>query len=565
MKQLLKFIANQYFLAVSMSVIILALLVASFTQAPPAGDALRYMPIQDGGRIKPFDIFAREMLSVVYGKQKFEGREAREIILTWMLGPEAWQDKRIFEIRNHEVLKNLGLPLGQRHFTGDEIFSNPQLQPMMMDLENKRKAKEKLTAYFQDLQRLENQFFVFREIATGRLLRLIPNSDPSVTSWKSIPEFEEKFQTSFMEITQAFVEQLGALTKPDVDSSALADVKGRLDKAVLQFVTLAKEVQPEAFPSDMRLKAEIHLIDYHPFQMAYIFYILGSLCMLMGWVFAGKMSFITKANAAAWIFLFVGLVLHTYGFLIRVYIMERAPVSNMYETVVWVSWGALVFAFILEAIYKFRLLLFAGAIGGIFCLVLADYAPAVLDPSLQPLEAVLRSNYWLTVHVMTITISYAAFLLAFVLGDVGLFYFWKGAKEHKKQIDEVVVGIYRSMQIGVAFLAPGIILGGIWADESWGRFWGWDPKETWALIALLGYLAVLHGKIAGIIRSFGMVASGVVTFSLVIMAWYGVNYVLGAGLHSYGFGAGGVEYVSGFVLVHFVLVGVVWFRNQAKA
>lgn len=112
----------------------------------------------------------------------------------------------------------------------------------------------------------------------------------------------------------------------------------------------------------------------------------------------------------------------------------------------------------------------------------------------------------------------------------------------------------------MALLAPGIILGGIWADYSWGRFWGWDPKETWALIALLGYLAVLHGRVIGLIKDFGMVVCAIVTFSLVIMAWYGVNYVLGAGLHSYGFGAGGVEYVSAFVAVHLlfaIFVGVV--------
>lgn len=118
------------------------------------------------------------------------------------------------------------------------------------------------------------------------------------------------------------------------------------------------------------------------------------------------------------------------------------------------------------------------------------------------------------------------------------------------------------MQIGVAFLAPGIILGGVWADESWGRFWGWDPKETWALIVLLGYIIVLHARLVGWLKNFGMVASGVITFSLVIMAWYGVNFVLGAGLHSYGFGAGGVEYVTAFVALQFLFVGYVWMKRR---
>jgi ABC-type transport system involved in cytochrome c biogenesis permease subunit len=194
-------------------------------------------------------------------------------------------------------------------------------------------------------------------------------------------------------------------------------------------------------------------------------------------------------------------------------------------------------------------------------------APLILDPSLQPLEPVLRNNFWLLVHVMTITISYAAFFLAFALGDIGLFFYIKDEAKYRDRLKAVTLAIYRAMQIGVSCLAPGIILGGIWADYSWGRFWGWDPKETWALIALLGYLAVLHGRIGGWIKDFGMVASAVITFSLVIMAWYGVNFVLGAGLHSYGFGAGGVEYVSVFVALHIlfvIFVGVVRFGRLKK-
>ncbi|HPI40563.1 MAG TPA: cytochrome c biogenesis protein CcsA, partial [Pseudobdellovibrionaceae bacterium] len=191
--------------------------------------------------------------------------------------------------------------------------------------------------------------------------------------------------------------------------------------------------------------------------------------------------------------------------------------------------------------------------------------PAVLDPTLQPLEAVLRSNFWLTIHVMTITISYAAFFLAYGLGNVSLIYFLKDESKNINKIKPITMAIYRNIQIGVMFLAPGIILGGVWADYAWGRFWGWDPKEIWALIALLGYLALLHARIAGYIKDFGMAVAAIFTFSLVIMAWYGVNFVLGAGLHSYGFGAGGVEYVTGYLVIQaaFVLY-VALVRKQNK-
>ena len=158
-------------------------------------------------------------------------------------------------------------------------------------------------------------------------------------------------------------------------------------------------------------------------------------------------------------------------------------------------------------------------------------------------------------------------MLAFGLGDIGLIYYVIDAEKHKETIQKLTTGVYRSMQIGVAFITPGIILGGIWADYSWGRFWGWDPKETWALIVLLGYIVVLHARLVGWLKNFGTLASGVISFSLVIMAWYGVNFVLGAGLHSYGFGAGGIEYVSVFVLLHILFVIYAFFvqKNLKKA
>tara|TARA_Y100000746_G_C15286903_1_gene359972 strand:- start:7 stop:720 length:714 start_codon:yes stop_codon:yes gene_type:complete len=236
----------------------------------------------------------------------------------------------------------------------------------------------------------------------------------------------------------------------------------------------------------------------------------------------------------------------------------------MYETVVWVPFGTVLFALFFEWKKRSQFMLLGASLTGAFCMLLADFAPNVLDPSLQPLEPVLRSNLWLTVHVLTITISYGAFFLAFTLGDLALFYIIKGEKKYKDKIKDLSGAIYRAEKIGVVLLAAGTILGGVWADYSWGRFWGWDPKETWALIALLGYLALLHAKQGGHIKQVGMIAGSVVSFSLVIMAWYGVNYVLGAGLHSYGFGAGGLEYVASFVGIHIIFVIFVLFGRKKE-
>jgi ABC-type transport system involved in cytochrome c biogenesis permease subunit len=234
----------------------------------------------------------------------------------------------------------------------------------------------------------------------------------------------------------------------------------------------------------------------------------------------------------------------------------------MYESVIWVGFGAVFFSFIFELIYRKRYFMMCGAAAGFFCLILMDLLPAISGNSdmpgfgskISPLQPVLQSNFWLTVHVLTITLSYAAFMLTWVLGHVTLarHLFDPGAKEAHRELH---LFVYRAMQVGVLLIACGTILGGVWAYYSWGRFWGWDPKETWAFITLMCYLVVLHGRFTGWWGNFGLSVGSVVCFQSVVMAWYGVNFILGSGLHAYGSGAGGLEYVGSAVALDAVFTG----------
>ncbi len=517
-----------------------------------AFNEMQVLPVQHAGRIKPFDSFAREQLEIVYGKTQFEGRSAYEVILTWMMTPEAWQEKEIFQVQNLDVKKKLGLKSDQKRFKGDPIFSHEAFPGLMAELNGKRESKEKLTPYFQALQRLENQYFVFTEIAAGRMLKVMP--DPQSDTWVSVADLPEVHQSEFMEVTKGFIASISAEVDGKADRKALRE---NFDQAVKTFKS---SVGSDQAVSSTDMKIEVFFNEFHPFGWAALAYGLALIFFLIAWVMNRSWG-----EKTAYVFLISAVILHVLGFSLRCYLTGHPPVTNMYETVVWVALGAIVFAGILTYYMKNRFLLLGGTMVATFCLIIADTAPIILDASIQPLEAVLRSNYWLTIHVLTITISYAAFFLAMALGDLGLFYFIKGEAQHKTEIKALAQSVYRSIQIGVAFIAPGILLGGVWADYSWGRFWGWDPKETWALIALLGYVAVLHGRLVGLIKDFGMIASGVGAFSLVIMSWYGVNFVLGAGLHTYGFGAGGIEYVTGFVLVHILLIVYAWLVRRERA
>ena len=191
---------------------------------------------------------------------------------------------------------------------------------------------------------------------------------------------------------------------------------------------------------------------------------------------------------------------------------------------------------ILELMYRKKVIALGSLIFATLALIVADNVTGVLDDGIHPLEPVLRSNYWLTIHVLTITLGYAAFALALIIGNLGLGQLVFVGKESKAMpLRQLAFYAYRAVQVGVVLLAAGTILGGVWADYSWGRFWGWDPKETWALIALLGYVALIHARFRGMVGPFGFLAGCVTAFLGVLMAWYGVNFVLGVGLHSYGF------------------------------
>ena len=538
---------------------LLSFLIYSPVAKAEAGESLKTLGVQDAGRIKPFDTFSRELLSLVHGKEKFEGRPAYLIVMTWLLDPVSWQDKKMVEIKHNEVKSGLKFPIEEKYFSVDQIIKNERLPLLMQELQSKRETKEKLDPYYQAVERLESQLYVLRHISNGQYLRLAPPL--SGDTWVSLDQLTPEQSAGFQTIAAQFMGVLSTYTEKKSKEES-KQIEERFAKAVEDFKALVKAQNPAGYANQTRVDLEVHYNNFHPFKYSWIFYILSAVLSFMVWILSKD-----KLLRWAWVTVIIGMIFHVYGFALRSYLMERAPVANMYETVVWVGFGAVLFALILEGVYKFRFTLLAGGLVGAFCLILGDMAPAVLDDGFHPLEPVLRSNYWLTVHVLTITISYAAFFLAFVLSDIGLIYILKGEQKYMKdKIQPIAQAVYRSIQIGVVFLAPGIILGGIWADYSWGRFWGWDPKETWALIALLGYLAVLHGRLVGWVKNFSMLVCGVISFSLVIMAWYGVNYVLGAGLHSYGFGAGGVEYVTAFVVAHilYVIFVTIVRRDQLK-
>lgn len=508
------------------------------------------LAIQSGGRVKPLDTFAREGLELLTGREKFKGKDSLELLFSLVFEPQVWQETEFLQISHKPLKKDLGLDVDKTHFSPKELMHSVRLMPLFGELQAKQRAQEKLDPYFQAVQRLGNQLGFLQEIVSGRALRLVP---PDAERWKKsdawlgFEDFSEDVKLRFALLAASF-------------TSSDAGVSGRLGEYVGKFRELAVAANPALYPLERDLKLERHFNKLHPFRWAWILAVTAAILLTFAFYSPARGWYLTGMGAFA-----ASFVLQIYGFALRCWIAGRPPVSNMYESVIWVAFGSMLFGLVLELIYRKRVIALGSLIFSAFALIIADSTSGVMDDGIHPLEPVLRSNLWLTIHVLTITLGYAAYAISLILGNIGLGQVVLFGKESASMpLRQLSFYAYRAVQVGVILLAAGTILGGVWADYSWGRFWGWDPKETWALIALLGYLALLHARFRGMVGPFGFLAGCVAAFMGVLMAWYGVNFVLGAGLHSYGFSSGGVSYVATYCTLQLFFVAyAIWLRKRA--
>jgi cytochrome c-type biogenesis protein CcsB len=403
---------------------------------------------------------------------------------------------------------------------------------------------------------LADRYWLYQNHRMGRGMEVAPIAEDPERKWLPVALLiltkfdEESDPTGRLKMAQtALLKARDAYRQGDTNAFNLASAEF---SARLRAYGEAAGTYPTATVMSM----EVLYNRWAPFRIAWILLLSASLAMLLH--FGSRWQLLLYAGVASYV---SGVAAVLLGFGLRIAISGRPPVTNMYESVVYVGSGVACFGLLFEWIYRKQYTLTAAAVVSTVALVLADNCPLVLDPSVKPLEPVLRSNFWLVTHVMTITLSYAAFALALGIANITLGYFL-ARSQNKAVIAALSRFTYKALQVGVLLLATGTILGGVWADYSWGRFWGWDPKEVWALIALLGYLAVLHARFAGWVGHRGLATMSVVCFSLVVMAWYGVNFVLGTGLHSYGFGGGGQSYVYAAVVLQFLFMGVALWRSH---
>jgi len=525
-----------------LSLFLFPLLAFAGPQARPGFqyDQIGSIAIQDRGRVKPLDTFAAESLLYITGKRSWEGLSATEVLFGWLIAfDKEWETASFIRIDHHGLKKELGFKEEQKYFSPKDLENNEALTRLVREGMQKEQRKERASDIEKKALQVQNQRGLLEAILSGRSWNILPNPEGVNKDWFSLSALGD--QSVPLPYAQAQGEKLTSAIK-DLLASFMDKDAAKWNKSSEELARVLRfDLGATAYPEMGGLKREIHYNHLHPFRVSWILYTIAFIAML-GFLFTKK----KPLQILGAVTLCLGFLMHAYGFTLRCLIAGRPPVTNMYESVIWVTWGCVLIAILIWLAYRNVVIPTASVVFAIVGLVLADNLPVILDPSINPLEPVLRSNYWLTIHVLTITMSYAAFALSLCLGNVVLGnYFYR--PKATAMIQEYSLYMYRAMQVGVVLLAAGTILGGIWADYSWGRFWGWDPKEVWALIALLLYLAVLHGRFTGWLKGFGFATTTVVSFLGVLMAWYGVNFWLGAGLHSYGFGTGGSGWVLGYV------------------
>ncbi len=504
-------------------------------------------PVQSGGRIKPLDSFAREVVLYETGSRSFEHWEPLDLIFSWIGAPAYWDQKPFIRVGREDVRRQLGLEVGRTLFSPQELYRNTSLiqyaeRSGISTQGTEPPGAPKANPRDQELKAVLDRIGLFHNLISGQGWLLIPK--PAPAAWTSLVDKDPEGNL----IRSQFVEVLTAYQA--ADSKAFEQASLLLRSAIEEEIPHYNETQKKVVAAESLYNRS------HPFMIAWIFYLLAAL----GWIlthFLTRPQWVQKMTKVALGLTAIAAASQVFGIILRCFIAGRPPVTNMYESVIWVSFGVIAFAAILYGIHKQGVILAVASTLAMFGLIAGDSAPAILDSSIHPLVPVLRSNYWLTIHVLTITLGYAAFALTLGLANITLFHFLRKQKGKGQKIASLNQLTYRAMQFGVVLIAAGTILGGIWADYSWGRFWGWDPKEVWALITLLCYLVILHGRFTNWVGQFGFAAWSAISFMSVVMAWYGVNFVLGVGLHSYGFSTGGTPWVVGFVSAQLLYVLVV--------
>ena len=502
---------------------------------------VRDIPLQDEGRIKPLDTFARNHLLAFYGKRSIKemNLSATDWILNLILDPQNGKEQKIFNIRNPEVVSSIYLDWSTEHkYSFNEILPGLSNQAVLINMIN-QKPNANRTVFEKQLLELNNNALRFEEISYLKAMKLLPPDEISKTDeWSSPLEFivngrsPEPHQDAILNALQQYL------------AGRLAGQEASMQSAMANYKAALLMVPGELFDITV-LKKETWMNRVNLFYTSVGLYLFAFILLGLSWMIQPLLL-----KRASYALLILGFLFHAYGIYLRMHIMGRPPVSTLYESVIFVAFIVILFAIILEYFRRDGLGIFVGTVSGsIFHYIGFGYSAD--GDTLSMLVAVLNSNFWLATHVTTITMGYGASLVA---GFIGHLYLVQAIRQpkNKSNLKSIFNNLFGITLIALFFTLFGTILGGIWADQSWGRFWGWDPKENGALLIVLWQLMMVHMRLSGLAKPAEFALGMALNNIIVALAWFGVN-LLQVGLHSYGFDDGVARNLFIFIVLELII------------
>ncbi|MDX4057975.1 cytochrome c biogenesis protein CcsA [Aliarcobacter skirrowii] len=486
-----------------------------------------------GGRMQPLATLNRQIVQKLSGRSTFLGMNSDQIILGMLSRPDFWKDVKILKINTPRLKKLLNIPVEEKYISFSEVFNQKGEYIIAKEAEAALLTKPIERGTFEkDIIKLDEKLNIIYSVFNGSLLNIFPKFYENETiddnyKWYSPLEAIQNFSgQNQVAISQLVRGLLNSVAEYDWVES---------DKYVELIAMYQEKAGASVIPSSSKINAEIlfNKLDLF-FNLTLVYLLLGFVMLVVSFVLIFNPNFkAQKTTKTLFMILAVVFAVQTFAMGYRWYISGHAPWSDTYESMLYISWSA-----IFAGVMFFRRSLLALSSAVIMAAIFMFTAHLTeIDPQITNLVPVLKS-YWLTIHVSILTASYGFFGLSAILGFLTLIMFiFRKNRPHLDDIIKHVSAINEiSLIVGLVFITVGNFLGGVWANESWGRYWGWDPKETWSYVSIIVYAIVVHLRfIKPLNNPYTLATASLLAFSSIMMTYLGVNYYL-SGLHSYATG-----------------------------
>ena len=532
------------------------------------------LPVLEGGRVKPLDSVARNSLLMLRGKQSIHSEKltisADEWLLDLMFRPQVADQQPVFRIDDPDVLGLIGVKQSSNVYYSFQILS-PHLQEIQKQALAAQPLKPQQRSRFQGaIVNLFDRVYLYYKLRNTMQLAGTPGlafelqtlgtADAAqrqeelvqLAQFRPLPPLPGQNPDAWQSVGEALRAAERGNVHPNLNllaqvSSAYATGDAQGFNGTVKALKARLMAERPAVVS--HADHEVLFNRTQPFYLGMVLYVAALLVVFVSWAWKPEVL-----QPSAFALLAVGALVHTAGLIFRIVLQGRPPVTNLYSSAVFVGWGAVILGLVLERLYRKGFGTAVAAAAGFATLIVAQHLSTDGD-TMEMMRAVLDSNFWLATHVVTIIIGYSG---AFLAGAVAIAYTLR--KHLVPNPDPETTKALVSMAYGIICFAlffsfVGTVLGGIWADQSWGRFWGWDPKENGALLIVLWNAIILHARWAGYVRERGIMAMAIFGNVITSLSWFGVN-MLGVGLHSYGFMDKAFWALSIFIGSQLVLMGL---------